>query len=127
MRANEDTGTEVAPPRSMSVPARTATSPTASASASLTSSGSRGGSLVPRSMPFSHEADMPTSPASTGRDRPLRSRRIWMRSPVRFPARSSSIGYLGVVSSPTGSLCAVTPGLPGCDAPASPPGRVSSS
>ena len=30
-------------------------------------------------------------PASTGRDRPLRSRRIWMRSPVRFPARSSSI------------------------------------
>jgi ferric-dicitrate binding protein FerR (iron transport regulator) len=33
--------------------------------------------------PFSQDADMPTSPASTGRDRPLRSRRIWMRSPVR--------------------------------------------
>jgi len=51
----------------MSVPAKTATSPTASASASLTSSGSRGGSLVPRSMPFSHEGDMPTSrPAPAG-------------------------------------------------------------
>jgi hypothetical protein len=77
----------------MSMPARTATSPTASASASLTSSGSRGGSLVPRSMPFSQDEDMPTSPASTGRQRPLRTLRIWVRSPVRFPAMSSSIGY----------------------------------
>ncbi len=91
MRAKEASGTEVASPMSMSVPARTATSPTASASASLTSSGRRGGSLVPRSMPLSQDADMPTRPASTGRVRPLRSRRIWMRSPVRFPARSSSI------------------------------------
>jgi hypothetical protein len=37
IRAKDATGTETAPPRSMSVPASTATSPTASASASLTS------------------------------------------------------------------------------------------
>jgi hypothetical protein len=47
-----------------------------------------------------------------------------MRSPVRFPARSSSIGYLGVVSSPTGSPCAVTPGLPGRTTPRSPVTRT---
>ena len=75
-------------------------------------------------MPLSRDADMPTSPARTGRDRPLRSRRIWIRSPVRFPARSSSIGHLGVVSSPTGSLCAVTLGLPESMTPASPVTRT---
>ena len=86
MRANDPTGTD-APPRSMSMPARTATSPTASASASLTSRGSLGGSRVPRSIPFSQDGDMPTSPASTGRVRPFRSRRIWIRSPVRLPGQ----------------------------------------
>jgi len=91
IRVNEATGTDAAPPRSMSVPASTATSPSDNASASLTSSGSLGGRRAPRSIPLSQDVDMPTSPASTGRVSPRRSRIICIRSPVRFPARSSSI------------------------------------
>ncbi len=50
-------------PTPMSVPASIATSPTPSTPASWTSMGRRGGRRVPRSMPFSHDADIPTSPA----------------------------------------------------------------
>ena len=49
-----------------------------------------------------------------------------MRSPVRLPARSSSISYLGVVPSATGSLCRCPRGLPG-NANAPPAGRVAGS
>ena len=110
MRANEDIGTDAAPPRSMSVPASTATSPTASASASLTSSGRRGGSLVPRSMSFSQEADMPTNPASTG---PCARAGSGFARPYASRRGHRASVNLGVVPSPTGSLCATTPGLPG--------------
>ncbi len=58
------------------------------------SSMSSGGTSLrrPRSTSRSHSSDMPTRPATTARETPLRTRISWMRAPIVFTARSSGMG-----------------------------------
>jgi hypothetical protein len=84
------------------LPVNVARSSTPKASARRSSMGSRGIAIVPRSTALTHSADFPTSPASTGRDLPVRMRAACSRCPnvdsiASHPLRSSTVNVLPLI------------------------------